>query len=173
MTQSLQIKRGHHSIAGIKSQNEDSCGIVIPDEPLLTTKGIAVVVADGMSTAHDGKQASEGCVKGFLSDYFSTPETWSVKSSGQKILSALNRWLHGQGQRQYQSNQGMVTTLSALVFKSNTAYIFHIGDTRIYRLRNNDLELLTNDHRFVASENKTYLSRSPGKWFTLCYSRRR
>ena len=162
MTTSLQITSGHYSIAGIKPQNEDSCGIVIPDEPILTTKGIAVVVADGMSTAHDGKQASEGCVKGFLSDYFSTPETWSVKSSGQKILSALNRWLHGQGQRQYQSNQGMVTTLSALVFKSNTAYIFHIGDTRIYRLRNNDLELLTNDHRFVASENKTYLSRALG-----------
>ena len=144
------------------AQNEDSCGVVVPKEPLLTTKGIAVVVADGMSASDDGKQASEGCVKSFLSDYFSTPETWSVKSSGQKILSALNRWLHGQGQRQYQSNQGMVTTLSALVFKSNTAYIFHVGDTRIYRLRDNDLEQLTNDHRFVASENKTYLSRALG-----------
>jgi len=162
MSASLQIDNAHYSIAGVKAQNEDSCGVVVPKEPLLTTKGIAVVVADGMSASDDGKQASEGCVKSFLSDYFSTPETWSVKSSGQKILSALNRWLHGQGQRQYQSNQGMVTTLSALVFKSNTAYIFHVGDTRIYRLRDNDLEQLTNDHRFVASENKTYLSRALG-----------
>lgn len=162
MSKSLQINSAHHSIAGIKARNEDSCGVVVPDEPLLTTKGIAVVVADGMSASDDGKQASEGCVKSFLSDYFSTPETWSVKSSGQKILAALNRWLHGQGQRQYQSNQGMVTTLSALVFKSNTAYIFHVGDTRIYRLRDNDLEQLTNDHRFVASETKTYLSRALG-----------
>jgi len=162
MSASLQLNSGHYSIAGVKAQNEDSCGIVVPEEPLLTTKGIAVVVADGMSASDDGKQASEGCVKGFLSDYFSTPETWSVKSSGQKILSALNRWLHGQGQRQYQSHQGMVTTLSALVFKSNTAYIFHVGDTRIYRLRNNDLEQLTNDHRFTVSEEKSYLSRALG-----------
>lgn len=162
MPTSLQINSAHYSVAGIKPQNEDSCGIVIPDEPLLTTKGIAVAVADGMSTSDDGKQASEGCVKSFLSDYFSTPETWSVKNSGQKILSALNRWLHGQGQRQYQNHQGMVTTLSALVFKSNTAYIFHVGDTRIYRLRDNDLEQLTNDHRFVASADKTYLSRALG-----------
>ena len=162
MSKLLQINSAHHSIAGIKARNEDSCGVVVPDEPLLTTKGIAVVVADGMSTSNDGKQASEGCVKSFLSDYFSTPETWSVKSSGQKILAALNRWLHGQGQRQYQSHQGMVTTLSALVFKSNTAYIFHVGDTRIYRLRDNDLEQLTNDHRFIASETKTYLSRALG-----------
>lgn len=162
MSTSLQINSAHYSIAGVKSQNEDSCGIVVPDEPLLTTKGIAAVVADGMSASDDGKQASEGCVKSFLSDYFSTPETWSVKNSGQKILSALNRWLHGQGQRQYQSNKGMVTTLSALVFKSNTAYIFHVGDTRIYRLRGNELEQLTNDHRFIASETKTYLSRALG-----------
>ena len=162
MTASLQITSGHYSIAGVKAQNEDSCGIVIPDEPLLTTKGIAAVVADGMSASDDGKQASEGCVKSFLSDYFSTPETWSVKNSGQKILSALNRWLHGQGQRQYQSSKGMVTTLSAIIFKSNTAYIFHVGDTRIYRLRGNELEQLTNDHRFIASETKTYLSRALG-----------
>lgn len=162
MPASLQINSGHYSIAGVKAQNEDSCGVVVPKEPLLTTKGIAVVVADGMSASDDGKQASEGCVKGFLTDYFSTPETWSVKSSGQKILSALNRWLHGQGQRKYQSHQGMVTTLSALVFKSNTAYIFHVGDTRIYRLRNKDLEQLTNDHRFTVSKEKSYLSRALG-----------
>ena len=162
MPSKLQVNSGHYSIAGVKPQNEDSCGIVVPDAPLLTTKGIAAVVADGMSASDDGKQASEGCVKSFLSDYFSTPETWSVKNSGQKILSALNRWLHGQGQRQYQSNKGMVTTLSALVFKSNTAYIFHVGDTRIYRLRGNDLEQLTNDHRFFVSKEKSYLSRALG-----------
>ncbi|MCW8900289.1 MAG: protein kinase [Gammaproteobacteria bacterium] len=162
MPTSLEIKHAHYSIAGIKAQNEDSCGVVIPDEPLLKTKGIAVVIADGMSASDDGKLASESCVKSFLSDYFSTPETWSVKSSGQKILAASNRWLHGQGQRKYQSHQGMVTTLSALVFKSNTAYIFHVGDTRIYRLRNNDLEQLTNDHRFTVSKEKSYLSRALG-----------
>ena len=162
MSALLKIKHGSYSIAGVKAQNEDACGIVVPEEPLLTTKGIAAVVADGMSASDDGKQASEGCVKSFLSDYFSTPETWSVKNSGQKILSALNRWLHGQGQRQYQSSKGMVTTLSALVFKSNTAYIFHVGDTRIYRLRENELEQLTNDHRFVVSNQKSYLSRALG-----------
>ena len=162
MSASLQINSGYYSIAGVKDRNEDSCGIVVPNEPLLTTKGIAAVVADGMSASDDGKQASEGCVKGFLTDYFSTPETWSVKNSGQKILSALNRWLHGQGQRKYQSHQGMVTTLSALVFKSNTAYIFHVGDTRIYRLRNNELEQITADHRFAVSKEKNYLSRALG-----------
>ena len=159
---SLEIQSGQYSIAGVKPQNEDACGIHVPEQPLLTTKGIAVVIADGMSGSDAGKQASEACAEGFLNDYFSTPESWTVKTSGQKILSALNRWLHGQGEREYQSHKGMVTTLSALVFKSNTAYLFHVGDTRIYRLRNGELELLTRDHRFTVSDEKSYLARAMG-----------
>lgn len=159
---SLAIASACHSVAGVKPQNEDACGIRVPDEPLLTTKGIAAVVADGMSGSDAGQQASNACVQGFLSDYFSTPESWTTRTSGQKILSALNHWLYGNGQREYGSHKGMVTTVSALVIKSTTAYLFHVGDTRIYRLREGELEQLTNDHRIDMGEDKTYLSRAMG-----------
>ncbi len=161
-TPSIQVASACHSIAGVKPQNEDACGVQVPDEPLLTTKGLAAVVADGMSGADAGRQASRACVQGFLSDYFSTPESWSVKTSGQKILTALNHWLYGTGQREYGSHKGMVTTISALVLKSNTAHLFHVGDTRIYRLRDDELEQLTTDHRIDMGEDKTYLSRAMG-----------
>ncbi len=161
-TPSIQVASACHSIAGVKPQNEDACGVQLPDEPLLTTKGLAAVVADGMSGADAGRQASRACVQGFLSDYFSTPESWSVKTSGQKILTALNHWLYGNGQREYGSHKGMVTTVSALVLKSNTAHLFHVGDTRIYRLRDDELEQLTTDHRIDMGEDKTYLSRAMG-----------
>jgi len=62
----------------------------------------------------------------------------------------------------YGTPKGMVTTLSALVVKSTTAYIFHVGDTRIYRLRNGELEQLTRDHRVSVGSDKTYLSRAMG-----------
>ncbi|MDH5445975.1 MAG: bifunctional protein-serine/threonine kinase/phosphatase [Gammaproteobacteria bacterium] len=159
---SLEISSAQYSIAGIKSENEDACGIHVPDEPLLTTKGIAVAIADGVSSSDAGKRASEACVKGFLSDYFSSPESWTVKTSAQKVLSALNRWLHAQGQREFGHAQGMITTFSAVVIKSNTAHIFHVGDTRIYRLRDNELEQLTHDHRIVLDKDKSYLSRAMG-----------
>ncbi len=158
----LSIKFASKSIAGVKPQNEDACGVRCPDEPLLTTKGIAAVIADGMSGSDAGKEASEACVSGFLNDYYSTPESWTVKTSSHKILSALNHWLHGTGQREHGSHKGMVTTISTLVFKSNTAYLFHVGDTRIYRLRNNDLQLLTQDHRITVERGKTYLARAMG-----------
>ena len=162
MSAPLSITSASYSIAGIKAQNEDACGVHVPEGALLNTKGIALVIADGMSGSDAGREASHACVQGFLTDYYSTPESWTVKTSAQKILSALNHWLHGQGQKRYGSHKGMVTTMSALVFKSNTAYLFHVGDTRIYRLRNNALEQLTHDHRINVDDQKTYLARAMG-----------
>lgn len=158
----LTVTIGQSSIAGIKPRNEDACGIHTPEDPLLTSKGIAIAIADGMSGSEAGMEASNACVEGFLNDYYSTPESWTTRTSAQKILSALNHWLHGQGHKEYGSYKGMVTTLSAVVFKSNTAHLFHVGDTRIYRLRGNEMEQLTQDHRIQVSEEKTYLSRAMG-----------
>jgi eukaryotic-like serine/threonine-protein kinase len=158
----LTVTLGQYSVAGKRSANEDACGVFLPEEPHLTTKGIAAVIADGMGSAEAPKEASQACVKGFLSDYFSTPESWSVKLSAHKVLMALNRWLYGQGYKQYGTARGMVTTLSALVIKSSTAYLFHVGDTRIYRQRENEFECLTQDHRVQVTENKNYLTRAMG-----------
>ena len=88
----LSVIAGQHSEAGIKESNDDSCGIRIPDGPLLTLKGIAAVIADGMSGSEAGREAADACVQGFLSDYFCTPDSWTVETSGEKILGALNRW---------------------------------------------------------------------------------
>jgi len=97
-----------------------------------------------------------------LEDYYSTPDSWAVVHAGQKILSATNSWLYSQGQVRYGSAKGMVSTLSVLIVKSNTAHIFHIGDSRIYRLRRNQLEQLTHDHRIWLAEDKNYLNRAMG-----------
>ncbi len=157
----LKIGIGYASDKGIKSDNEDFFGSLIPEEPQLTLKGIAAAIADGMSGSDAGKQASHCCVISFLSDYYSTPDSWSVKHAGQKILSATNSWLHSQGQSRFESAKGMVSTLSIIVLKSTTAYIFHIGDSRIYRLRQGNFEQITRDHRIWIKE-KNYLNRAMG-----------
>ncbi|MGZ4978759.1 MAG: protein kinase domain-containing protein [Methylobacter sp.] len=158
----LKVSIGYASDKGIKPDNEDFFGSSIPEEgPQLTHKGIAVAIADGMSGSDAGKQASHCCVISFLSDYYSTPDSWSVKHAGQKILSATNSWLYSQGQSRYESTKGMVSTLSIIVLKSTTAYIFHIGDSRIYRLRQRNFEQITRDHRIWVKE-KNYLNRAMG-----------
>ena len=160
----LSIQLAQRSDQGVKTQNEDFYGALIPDDASLESKGIACAIADGMGSCSQAREASEHCVKSFLNDYFSTPETWSVKTSGAKVLTAINTWLLSNGARE--QAHGMVTTFSAVVFKSTTAHIFHIGDSRIYRLRRQggktDFECLTTDHRVWISENKNYLSRAMG-----------
>lgn len=169
MNTQLSISLGQSSDKGIKDRNEDFYGAYLPEDTSLDSKGIAVAIADGMGSCANAQEASEHCVKGFLNDYFSTPETWSVKSSGAKVLTAINNWLLSNGNKDHAN--GMVTTFSALVLKSTTAHIFHIGDSRIYRFRPNshsgDLELLTTDHRVWISEEKNYLSRAMGIDFHL------
>ncbi len=160
MTEKLQISLAQSSDKGPKEQNEDFYGAYLPDGSLLESKGIACAIADGMGSCANAQEASEHCVKGFLSDYYSTSETWSVKSSGARVLTALNNWLLSKGDKDHA--QGMVTTFSALIFKSTTTHIFHIGDSRIYRYRDSDFEQLTTDHRVWISDKKNYLSRAMG-----------
>lgn len=158
----LAVAAGQCSEAGAKPVNEDSCGICIPGEPMLLTKGIAAVIADGVSGSDAGREASETCVQGFLADYYSTSETWSVKTSVERVLASLNRWLYGQGQREHGTGRGLVSTLSLMVIKSTTAHLFHVGDTRIYRLRGGVLECLTRDHQVHLAGDRRYLSRAMG-----------
>jgi len=165
MSTKLSISLAQSSDKGVKDQNEDFYGAYLAEDSLLENKGIACAIADGMGSCENAKEASEHCVKGFLSDYFSTPETWTVKTSGAKVLTAINNWLLSKGGNE--QAHGMVTTFSALVLKSTTAHIFHIGDSRIYRFRQSgngsgDLELLTTDHRVWISEEKNYLNRAMG-----------
>ena len=85
MRTSLKISLGQSSSKGIKDRNEDFYGACLPEDSTLDSKGIACAIADGMGSCANAQEASEHCVKGFLNDYFSTPETWSVKSSGARV----------------------------------------------------------------------------------------
>ncbi|SFG19790.1 bifunctional protein-serine/threonine kinase/phosphatase [Neptunomonas qingdaonensis] len=165
MTQQLKVSVGQYSDKGRKEINQDFYGFYKPPEPQLSTKGIAFAMADGISSSDVSQIASETAVKCFLDDYFCTSDAWSVRHSAHRVLAATNSWLHTQSnnsQFRFDKDKGYVCTLSAMVFKSTTAHIFHVGDTRIYRLQNNALEQLTKDHRLWVSQDKSYLSRALG-----------
>jgi serine/threonine protein phosphatase PrpC/predicted Ser/Thr protein kinase len=165
MASQLRISVGQYSGKGRKDSNQDFHGVYIPKEPQLSSKGIAIALADGISSSAVSHIASETAVTSFMDDYYCTSEAWSVKKSAQRVLMATNSWLNTQSQQspyRYDKDKGYVCTFSALVLKSTTAHIFHTGDTRIYRLRGNALEQLTHDHRLWVSEDKSYLSRALG-----------
>ncbi|MGJ4918351.1 protein kinase domain-containing protein [Bradyrhizobium sp. HKCCYLRH2060] len=161
----LRITIGAHSDKGQKPGNQDFHGALIPDEPALSLKGIAVAIADGISSSEVSHIASESAVKSFLTDYYCTPDAWSVKTSARRVITAANSWLHAQtraSQYAYDRDKGYVCTLSAIVIKAATAHLFHIGDCRISRLAGHSLEQLTDDHRIVISSQQSYLGRALG-----------
>ena len=162
--QNVTLTVGYCSDAGIKPDNEDAVGFCRAEPHLLRTKGAVAVIADGVSTAEAGKEASEKCVATVLADYFETPETWSVKHAVQNILTPLNRQLYNLGHEMHNDARGYITTLSLLVIKSHRGYLFHIGDSRIYRLSASTGEFtqLTRDHSAGISAEQNYLIRAMG-----------
>ena len=165
MQNQLKVSIGQYSCKGRKEINQDFHEVHIPLEPQLTNKGIAVAIADGISSSEVSQEASKVSVISFLEDYFSTSESWSVKKSAQTVLTATNSWLYSQNRQDkyhLDINKGYVCTFSAMIIKSTTAHILNLGDSRIYRLRENKLEVLTTDHRVWVSKEKSYLSRAMG-----------
>jgi serine/threonine protein phosphatase PrpC len=169
MSQPLTLSVGQHTDRGRKPANQDCHGAVVPRAPLRATKGAALALADGIGSSAVSHVASATAVASFLDDYYATPDAWSVRTSAERVLAAANAWLYAQtrqSQERYDQDRGYVCTFSALVIKSNTAHVFHVGDARIYRIhageRGASLEQLTTDHRVWVSPERSYLSRALG-----------
>ncbi len=161
----LSISLGQCSQTGRKEINQDFHGALVPSGPGLVLKGISVLIADGISSSKVSQVAAESVVKSFLTDFYSTSETWSVKTSAMRVIRAANSWLFAETRRSIHANdmdRGYVCTLSALVLKSRMAHVFHVGDSRIWRLDGDGLEPLTTDHRTVVSSVQNYLARAIG-----------
>ena len=161
----LRVRIGQHTDPGPKEVNQDFHGARVPEGPALAAKGVAVALADGISSSEVSHIASAAAVRALMEDYYCTSDAWSVRRSVQCVLAATNSWLHAQTQRgphRFDRDRGHVCTLSALVVKSATAHLFHVGDARIHRVQGKALEQLTEDHRLHLPEGKSYLARALG-----------
>jgi protein phosphatase len=165
MKKTLKVSIGQYSTAGIKQQNQDFHGVYLPEGHVLKQKGIACVIADGIGSSNVSHLAAETAVGSFLSDYYSTSDAWSTQTSAERVIRATNSWLYAQTQQsqgRFDKDRGYVCTLSALILKQQEAHVFHVGDSRIYRIRDHEIELLTHDHRVWLSSREHYLSRALG-----------
>lgn len=138
---------------------------MLPHEPALSLKGVAVAMADGISSSRVSAVASSVAVRNFLDDYYCTPDTWPVKISASRVVAAINAWLHAEtrnGEGAEDRDRGYVCTFDAIVLKGRSAHLFHAGDGRIARVVGRTLERLTDDHRVSVSSAQSYLARALG-----------
>lgn len=166
----LAVGVGQHSAAGKKPVNQDFHGVRQPGGYQQAAKGVALALADGISSSAVSQVASAAAVRTFLEDYYCTSEAWTVRRAAQCVLSAINSWLYAQtrqGEARFDTDKGYVCTFSALIFKAREAHLLHIGDTRVYRLHAHTLEQLTVDHRVRVSAAEVYLGRALGAGATV------
>lgn len=157
----LKFEIGQSSLTGPRERNEDYIGIVTPLNEQLSVKGALIAVADGVSGNAGGGEAAEMTVRTVSADYYSTPDTWEPHTALDKVLTAANRWVLSQASAN-RDMAGMATTLSLLILRGQRYYSAHVGDTRIYLLRDGVLSQLTTDHVWDRPDMRHVLKRAVG-----------
>ncbi|OCX67219.1 hypothetical protein BFP70_02605 [Thioclava sp. SK-1] len=148
---------------GPKPRNDDAIAGRIPESRYeMHAKGVVACIADGISTGRNSHLAAQLSVTQFAQDYYSAPESWPVQDCTARLLSSLNSWFFAQNRSGSPQADGQVTTFTALIARSTTAHIVHIGDTRCLRLRDGVITGLTEDHNAAFMGQEQALTRALG-----------
>lgn len=134
---------------GVKrSHNQDAHAIMAAnDEEQWRARGHVFLVADGMGAHAVGELASKLAADS-IPHIYSKHSQEGPGASLRKAFIEANISIHTRGQ-QNREFQGMGTTATALVIRPEGAWVGHVGDSRVYRIRGNFIEQLSFDHSLV------------------------
>lgn len=139
----MQLKAvGYTDKGRVRSENQDS--FIVQILPCSSNKNsLLAIVADGVGGANAGNIASKTAVDA-IKNCNLDDETAPHLALKEAIESANNEICDLA--RRNTDYRGMATTCSVLMIKGDKAIIGHVGDSRIYRIRNGKIEMLTEDH---------------------------
>ncbi len=128
-----------------RTANQDSLAVrLCPDCEEWQRCGHLFVVADGMGGHAVGDLASRIAIDTLPHAYFKH-DAPSIESRMRQAIQTANKAINDRG-RENREFEGMGTTCSALTLAQSGAYVGHVGDSRVYRVRQNRIEQLTFDH---------------------------
>jgi len=135
-------------IGCLRQNNEDSFGYWEPeDDQQFLRKGRLAVVADGMGGYEGGQEASRLAVETLVEVY----RDFGGDDPQAALVEALQA-AHEQI-RQYSfahpELRGMGTTCTAAAIVQDALYYVHVGDTRLYLIRDGQITRVTRDHSYV------------------------
>ncbi len=138
-----------NSHTGRRERNEDAY-CVMPDLGLFA-------VADGMG-GHAGGEVASHIVVSTLVDYFERQKSGVVgdppeddqEEDEERLDLAIRRAHQRVVERAYGPLRKMGSTLAALLLRGRRVVVAHVGDSRVYRLRDGAIERLTTDHSLCA-----------------------
>lgn len=134
----------------VRSENQDFGACTTPQEEQVSHPGgRLLIVADGMGGHRGGATASKLAAETVKAQYLGS-ETTDIPTALHDSLARANARIYLEAQ----SNpdlRGMGTTTSALAVRNGQGWLAHVGDSRIYRVRDDAIEQLTDDHSLVAT----------------------
>lgn len=135
----------------VRENNEDKFEFFIPDDPVvLATKGRVYALADGMGGHSAGQIAAELALNVFIRSYYADGDD-RIELSLKRAISEANNYVVEMA-KSVPGRNGMGATLIAAIIRENLSYVAWVGDSRGYLLRNGALELVTEDHSWVAEQ---------------------
>ena len=155
----LDIAAGFASDIGKRDENQDFAALCLEDGQ--RHHGAVAAVADGVGGRKGGRVAAELSVRTFIDDYLGQSELLSPRKTAARALESINYWLYREGQKN-ENLKGMCAAFTGVVIKGRRLHSFHAGDTRLYRLRAGQLELLTQDHKPEGADGSTFITRAVG-----------
>ncbi|HEY5611871.1 MAG TPA: Stp1/IreP family PP2C-type Ser/Thr phosphatase [Thermoanaerobaculia bacterium] len=135
-------------VGKVRTENQDFSILTVPEEEN-AQKGRLMIVADGMGGHRGGATASRMAATIIKSEYLGA-ESPDIQESLRRALTTANGKIFTEAQTN-PDLRGMGTTCSVLVVRDGEAYLAHVGDSRIYRVRGDEIKQLTEDHSLVAS----------------------
>ncbi|HEY6393833.1 MAG TPA: protein phosphatase 2C domain-containing protein [Candidatus Binataceae bacterium] len=129
-----------------RGDNEDSCGHLIDG-----ADSAVFVVADGIGGYEGGEIASAMAVEITLQAYRESPPAWGAAKRLSRAVQRANIEIHNRALTVPELGR-MGTTLTAVAVEKGMMSATHVGDCRLYLLRNNRITQLTKDHTMVAEK---------------------
>ncbi|MEO6655432.1 MAG: Stp1/IreP family PP2C-type Ser/Thr phosphatase [Pyrinomonadaceae bacterium] len=132
----------------VREANEDSGRHISPnDKEVRTGKGTLTIVADGMGGHASGEVASQMAVD-IISELYYSENCLTPPEALRNAIEVASEEIY-EVSVSSEEHMGMGTTVIALVLQNDTGFYAHVGDSRLYRLRAGNLEMLTIDHSQV------------------------
>ena len=132
----------------IREINEDSCMII----PGCSTSPCAFIVADGMGGHNCGEIASRMTVE-YISELVRGNGSSLAGTDAGNVLTGIVEQVNTKVyEKSLESAElsGMGTTMTMALIAANTLTAAHVGDSRLYMIRNGEISQLTEDHSYIA-----------------------
>ena len=134
------MKAVGNSVIGMKRTNNEDA-IYINEQKNL------YLVADGMGGCNAGEVASSTAISAFV-EAMENAENGETLDKMMSAIAQCNKKVY-QKSRENVEFLDMGTTLVAVTVENEKMFIVHVGDSRVYLFRENNLQQITTDHSYV------------------------